>query len=96
MQVRSLGFEDPLKKERATHSGILAGKFHGQRSLGSYSPCGCKESDTTEIEHAEGTREDRCPSTLTKQFFKILFHCFNNVGHFANEKIMVLGSLSNS
>ena len=26
MQVPSLGWEDPLKKERATHSSILAGK----------------------------------------------------------------------
>ena len=25
----------------------LPGKFHGQRSLAGYSPCGCKESDTT-------------------------------------------------
>ena len=32
----------------ATHSGILAWKFHGQRSLVVYSPWGCKESDTTE------------------------------------------------
>ena len=26
---------------------FLIGKFHGQRSLGGYSPWGCKESDTT-------------------------------------------------
>ena len=26
----------------------LPGKSHGQRSLVSYSPCGCKESDRTE------------------------------------------------
>ena len=32
----------------ATHSSILAGKFHGQRSLAGYSPRGCKELDTTE------------------------------------------------
>ena len=25
---------------------IVAGKFHGQRSLAGYSPWGCKESDT--------------------------------------------------
>ena len=32
----------------ATHSGILAGESHGQRSLASYSPWGCKESDMSE------------------------------------------------
>ena len=29
----------------------LPGKSHGQRSLAGYSPCGCKESDTTEWRH---------------------------------------------
>jgi len=31
--VPSLGQNDPLEKEMATHSSILAGKFHGQRRL---------------------------------------------------------------
>ena len=35
-QVQSLGQEDPLEKEMATHSSILAWKIHGQRSLASY------------------------------------------------------------
>ena len=52
-QVRSLGWEDPLEKEMATYSSILAwrimgGESHGHRSLVGYSPCGRKESDTTE------------------------------------------------
>ena len=38
--VRSMGWEDPLEKGKATHSRILAGEFYGL-----YSP---KESDTTE------------------------------------------------
>ena len=38
MQVRSLGQEDPLEKDMATHSSILAGKSHEQRSLEGYSP----------------------------------------------------------
>ena len=29
MQVRSLGLEDPLEKEMASHSSILVGKSHG-------------------------------------------------------------------
>ena len=31
--VRSLGREDPLEKEMATHSSILAGESHGWRSM---------------------------------------------------------------
>ena len=43
--VRSLGQEDPLEKEMATHSW----KTHGWRSLVGYSPWGRK--DTTEQIH---------------------------------------------
>ena len=46
-QVQSLGQEDPLEKEMATHSSILAWEFHGQRSLVDYSPWGHKELDMT-------------------------------------------------
>ena len=46
--VWSLGQEDLLEKETATHSSFLPGKFHEQRSLASYSPWGRKESDITE------------------------------------------------
>ena len=46
--VQSLGQEDPLEKETATHSSFLPGKFHGWRSLVGYSPWGHKESDSTE------------------------------------------------
>ena len=49
--VWSLGQEDPLKKEMATHSSIVAGEIHGRRSLVAYSPRGRKESDTTEQLH---------------------------------------------
>ena len=37
IQVRSLGREDPLEMGMAIHSSILAGEFHGQRSLAGYS-----------------------------------------------------------
>ena len=47
-QVQSLGQEDPLEEGTVTHSSILAGKSHGQRSLVGYSPWGLKESDTPE------------------------------------------------
>ena len=36
-QVRSLGQEDPLEKEMATHPVFLPEKSHGQRSLVGYS-----------------------------------------------------------
>ena len=46
--VWSLGGEDPLGEEMATHSSILAWEIP-QRSLVGYSPWGHKESDTTEL-----------------------------------------------
>ena len=45
--VLSLGWEDPSEEGKATHSSILAGEPHGQRSLVGYIPWGLKESDTT-------------------------------------------------
>ena len=49
MQVRSLGWEDPLEEETATHSNILACKIHGQRTLVGYRSWDFKDSDTTEV-----------------------------------------------
>ena len=57
--VWSLGWENPLEKEKATlwrtkrqpTPVLLPGKSHGQRSLVGYSPWGCKELDTTEWLH---------------------------------------------
>ena len=48
-QVRSLGQEDPLEKEMATHSSILAWRIPWMEEPGS--PRGCKELDTTERIH---------------------------------------------
>ena len=45
--VQSLGWEDPLEEGMATHSSILPGESHKQRSLAGCSPWGCTESDTT-------------------------------------------------
>ena len=57
--VRSLGQEDPMEKEVATHSSILEnpmdgeshGESHGWRSLVGYSPWCRKELDTTKRLH---------------------------------------------
>ena len=48
-RVWSLGQEDPLGKEMATHPIFLPGEFHEQRSLVGYSPWDHKEPDTTEV-----------------------------------------------
>ena len=50
-QLQSLGWEDPLEKEMATHSSTLAWKIPYQFRLVGYSPWGRKESDTTEQLH---------------------------------------------
>ena len=49
MQFQSLDWEDPLKEEMATYSSILAWEIPWTEEPGSesYSPWGCKESDTT-------------------------------------------------
>ena len=52
MWVRSLSQEDPLEKEMATHSSILAWKSHGHRSLAGYSPSGHKALDKAEAKQA--------------------------------------------
>ena len=46
--VRFLGLEDPLEKEMAIHSSILAWKSPWTESLAGYSPWGHRGSDTTE------------------------------------------------
>ena len=47
--VRSLGQEDPLDREMATHSSILAWRIPQTEEIaGLHSSQGCKESDTTE------------------------------------------------
>ena len=47
--VQSLGWEDPLEKEMATHSSILAWRIPWTEE--SDSPQGCNESDMTEHAH---------------------------------------------
>ena len=64
--VGSLGLEDPLEREWQPTPVFLPGKSHGQRSLEGYSPCGRKESDTTEAtEHA--CRQSKLQQELRKE-----------------------------
>ena len=44
----SLGWDDLLEKEMATHSRFLTGKFHGQKCLVGYSAQSHKELDTSD------------------------------------------------
>ena len=47
MQVQSLGREDPLKEEMATHSRILAWGIPWTEKPGRLQSTGSRESDTT-------------------------------------------------
>ena len=46
--VQSLGREDPLEKEMATHSSILAWEIPWTEEPGGQQSMGSQESDTTE------------------------------------------------
>ena len=48
-QIRSLGQEDPLENEMATHFSILLWRIPWTEELGSYSPWSHKDLDTTEL-----------------------------------------------
>ena len=60
MQGWSLGQEDPLEEEMATHSSILAWKIPWTEEPGRLQSMGCKESDMTEQAHMQVL----CKSTL--------------------------------
>ena len=45
--VRSLGWEDPLEEDMATHSSFLAWRIPMDRSLAGHSPRGRRESAMT-------------------------------------------------
>ena len=62
--LQSLGREDPLEKETATHSSILAWKIPWTEDPGRLQSMGRKESDTTEPLHF---------TSLTYIDFSILF-----------------------
>ena len=64
--VRSLGWEDPLEEEMATHSSILAWRIPGTEELGGLQSTGHKESDTTERLHFH--------FSLSSRGFLVLLH----------------------
>ena len=66
--VQSLGQEDSLEKEMATHSSTLAWKIPWMEPSRLYSPWDCKESDMTERLHSLLSQ-----SFSVLQFFRELF-----------------------
>ena len=69
--VQSLGWEDLLEEGMATHSSIIPGKSHGQKSLEDYSPWGRKELDEIET-HMTTKRQESNLSSLTQKVFLTL------------------------
>ena len=65
-QVQSLGWEDPLEREKATHSSTLAWKIPWMEDPGRL-PHGLKESDTTKRLHF-----------LTRNYLKLLIEIIAN------------------
>ena len=68
-QVRSLGQEDPLEKEMATHFGILPGKSHGQQSLVGCSPRGCNVWDMTDSATKQQHIRKNTPKLVSPSLF---------------------------
>ena len=86
-QVRSPSREDPLEKEMATYSSILAWEFYGQRSLVGCSPWGCKR-----VGHYLATKTTKrmmsklmIPRFLTRATGRMV-GLFNEVGNTGEEK----------
>ena len=55
LQIRSLGWTDPLEEGMTTHSNILEWRIPGQKNLAGYIPYGLSEADMTEA--TEYTRD---------------------------------------
>ena len=64
MWVQSLSQEDPLGKEMATHSSVLAWRIHGQTSLVGYSPWGHKKMDMTKRTHKRDLKVNSSENSL--------------------------------
>ena len=70
-QVRSLGWEDPLEKEMATHSSILAWTIPWTEEPEGCSPWGHRESDATEHTHAH-THTHTCVCAHTQLIYNVV------------------------
>ena len=70
MMVQSLGWKDPLEKEVATHSSILAWRIPWTEEHGGLQSMGRKESDMTEQLHFTSPNADEDGA------IGILIHCW--------------------
>ena len=58
-QFWSLGQEDPLEKDMATHSNIIAWQIPWTEETGGYSPQGHKESERSKVTKQRHIHKDR-------------------------------------
>ena len=74
--VRSLGQEDPLGKEMAIHSSILAWRIPWTEGPGGLQSRGHKESDTTkQLSYIVNCREKMCLHfTIRYKPYGLIFH----------------------
>ena len=84
MQVLSLGWKDPLEKERATHSSLLAWRIPWTEAPGRLQSMGLQESDTTErLTHTQS----QYMTPLLKSPKSFIFH-FILLGYFLDVGIV--------
>ena len=87
--VQPLGWEDPLEKEMATHSCILACRIPETEEPGRLQSMGSQESDMTEqlstLAHHLGV-SPQGQSTLNWQSFNLIFQITSNVKGLAKKK----------
>ena len=82
--VRSLGREDSLEKEMATHSSTLAWKIPWTEELDAgYCPCGRKESGTTERLHFTRDLFKKIRDDEPRQHIKNQRQCFADKSAFS-------------
>ena len=82
-QVRSLGREDPLEKEVATHSSITAWRIPWTEEPGGLRSMGGKESDTTEQLNNNKTKNIPCNfSKCENKKFTPIFSPSKFLSHF--------------
>ena len=63
-QVRSLGWEDPLEKEMATHSSILAWRFPRTEETARLQSTGSQESHMTKSPTTTGVFKNLFPFSI--------------------------------
>ena len=89
-RVPSLGREDALEEDMATHSSVLSGEPHGHRILEGCRPRGSKQSEMTEQEHPR-----ICVLTLAGWRGQVFLTPSLSSWH-RTLKVMALGQRSNS